>query len=263
VGSYRVPLAHAHKKWKSQELDEARRLLEDAHEAFPLSVPLTQEYALVLVDLGERSKDPDLQAQALQLVEPLRALCRKFRDHETLARLGKAFRSQGDAAWASQTHAEFLQARANDLQYYQQAAECYREAFELNRHYYPGINAATLAYLTGDVAAAQAIAGQVRAVCQDLKVGRLNDDDRVWLFATEGEVCLLLDAASEARRLYGDALSRIRPAHQQMVQSMYNQVCRLRWALGPSRVGPVVALFRDWEKAHGTALEPGPFGNCT
>jgi hypothetical protein len=133
VASYRVPLAHAHRLWKQGSLESALALLESAHEQFGLSVPLKQEYALVLADMGEREKDPQRTHAALRLVEPLRDFCRTFRDHETLSRLGKIFRSHGDAVWHPGTRAEFLKARANDYQYYCQAKDCYRQAFEFNR----------------------------------------------------------------------------------------------------------------------------------
>jgi tetratricopeptide (TPR) repeat protein len=262
VGSYRVPLAHAHRRWKADRLDDALVLLEKAHAAFPLAVPLRQEYAMVLVDLGDRKKTSEYREVSLKLLEPLRMLCRKYRDHETLARLGKVFRSHGDAVWHSQSHADFLNARANDLQYYDQARECYSEAFAFNDHYYPGINAATLAWITGDAAHAKTVAQRVRAICQGLKVGDLTEDDRIWLFATEGEACLLIGALPEAVRLYQDALDRIHPLQKKMAQTMYDQVCRLWWALGPSRVQGVVELFQAWARKHGD-FTPGPFGNCT
>jgi hypothetical protein len=150
-----------------------------------------------------------------------------------------------------------------NYQYYCQAKDCYRQAFEFNQNYYPGINAATLAWLTGSEAEARKTAGQVQKICQDTNVGHLTEDDRIWLFATEGEACLSLNNPPKAIQLYRDALDRVHPLRKHMTQSMYNQICRLWWGLGAPRLQGVLALFRDWEREHQVELAPGPFGNCT
>jgi hypothetical protein len=45
-----------------------------------------------------------------------------------------------------------------------------------------------------------------------------------------------------------------------VLQAMYNQLCRLSWALGAPIVGPVVQVMS--ERGLLEKLEPGPFGNC-
>jgi tetratricopeptide (TPR) repeat protein len=266
LGSYRVPLGTAHRLWKKGKLGTALNVLEKAHREFPCSVPLVQEYALLIADLAERSADDKRLEEALKLLEPLRGLCRRFRDHETLSRLGKVFRNHGDTVWARKPrpYVDFLGKHVADWQYYKQAQECYHEAFQFNRHFYPGINAASLAWIIGEQAKASEIATEVKHICRSINFSELSWDDRLWLFATEGELRLLLGESAEAAVLYKDALAGIDVARdKQMAQSMYNQVCRLWWALGESRVRKVVAQFRTWEQRHGARLAQGPFGNCS
>jgi tetratricopeptide (TPR) repeat protein len=264
VASYRVPLGHAHRMWKAGLLHDSLSLLENAHKQFPHAIPLLQEYALVLADVAERDGGAENRTLALDLIRPLRRLCRTFRDHETLSRLGKIYRNQGDTVWTTgkHTHAEFLQAKLGDWQYYKQAQECYEEAFEFSRKVYPGINAATLARIVGDAAMAKTIAAQVIKICVDSMVDQLTDDDRIWLFATEGEAHVLVGAPAKAARLYELALASIHPLRKQMARSMYNQVCRLWWALGEAEIGAVADVFRRWENERGIALADGPFGDC-
>ena len=79
------------------------------------------------------------------------------------------------------------------------ARDAYMAAWSLQRDPYPGINAATLALLNGDHAAASELAREVRAriAAQGAR--------GTWEYATAGEAALLLADAETARRHYAEA----------------------------------------------------------
>jgi class 3 adenylate cyclase/tetratricopeptide (TPR) repeat protein len=101
-----------------------------------------------------------------------------------------------------------------------QARMLYRQAFEVSRDYFPGINAATMSTLTGEREEGRRIARDVRALClARIKAG----EGDFWLCASLGEACLLLgesaaaadwyrQAAAAAGRRHGDIASMRRQA---------------------------------------------------
>jgi class 3 adenylate cyclase len=85
----------------------------------------------------------------------------------------------------------------------------YHEAYEDSRArgaaadaYYTGINAATVAVLRGDLAAARRIAADVEAICARAAAGEPPD---YWAEATLGEAALILGAPDRAAVHYGNA----------------------------------------------------------
>jgi len=184
---YRVPLAHAHRLWRARRtqanVNLAVRFLDHVARRFGHSVPVLQEYALLLAEAGRHDA-------ALELLQPIEALCQVFRDEETLSRVGRLCKDLGD------------------------------QALEDNR--------VPVTELAGHPA-------------------------RQWY---------LLQKPRQAAAFYRQALSSPRPDQVGMVQSAYNQVCRLHWALqglGERNVaGAVVTVFQDCP----FRLRPGPLGNC-
>jgi class 3 adenylate cyclase len=86
------------------------------------------------------------------------------------------------------------------------AHKFYNEAYKLNRGYYSGINAATLALLLGKKDQARALAQKVRESClAELKRLPKDSDHRYWPLATLGEACLILRRWSEAEDWYAQA----------------------------------------------------------
>lgn len=85
----------------------------------------------------------------------------------------------------------------------ERARTWYRRAYELSRHYFPGINAATMSVLTGHVEEGKRIAREVRDLCLVAK-SSVNSND-YWLHATLGESFLLLGQEEEAVRCYSQA----------------------------------------------------------
>jgi hypothetical protein len=254
--SYRVPLVHAHRLWqlgRSQtQITQALRFLRHAVPSFGHAVPLLQEYALVLTEAGHL-------AQARDVLESSRQLCGVFRDYETLARLGRTWKDAGDLAWA-QDPVPMAQLRGRPAwQWYRTAYTLYKEAFELSTHYYPGVNAATLALLIGLKEQAHTLAEAVLAICE-AHGAELPAEEQFWVLASEGEAALVLGDTDRAITFYRAALRVLHLDQAGMAQSAYNQVCRLWWALGADMVGPVATAFTQcalWSR-----LQPGPFANC-
>ena len=87
-----------------------------------------------------------------------------------------------------------------------------------------------------------------------------NRDDRTWILASEGEASLLLGKREIAANFYKNALGSVLDSEKGTVQSMYDQLCRLHWALGKDAVELVIEVF---DQAGWLAkLDAGPFGNC-
>lgn len=250
--SYRVPVILAHRLWRGRRtparMRRAQELLEDAMKHYPHAVALRQEYALVLAETGQYER-------AKSLLEPLRELCAVFRDEETLARIGRLHKDVADIALKNDiVPIEELHGHPA-RQLYNSAYECYREAFEISEGYFSGINAATLALIVGKDVEAKTMAAQVTEACLPIPIESLTSDERYWVLVTEGEAYLVLGLGDKAVPFYRQALKFVSKDRQGMAQSTYNQVCRLRWALGEKAVRRVVALFKRLP----FKLKPGPF----
>ncbi|MBC8113754.1 MAG: hypothetical protein H7062_05215, partial [Candidatus Saccharimonas sp.] len=251
--SYRVPLFLAHEAWKRKEHAVALALLQDAERQFPRCTPLQAEYALNLAEQGETER-------SIQLVEPLRALCHVFGDFETLTRIGRCFKEIADRQW-QQLHDRINHVEGETVrQMFVPAFEVYYEAYRMSGDYFPGVNAATLALLSGqDPALVHEIALSVKTVCQRARI-TTQRDDRYWIFASEGEVSLVLDDVNRAAECYLAALAELKAENLRFAQSTWNQVCRLWHFLG-DRVEPVALVF-ERDPLVRTSLDLGPFENC-
>jgi hypothetical protein len=253
--SYRGPLAIAHGWWKNGRIADAAALVdrfcgEEAPQSFAHAVPLIAELALLRAEHGEH-------VEAKRMLRPLRERCRLFGDFETLCRIGRAYKDSGDARWAKHP-APFADLHSQPAwQMYHHALAVYKEAFEVGGHYYPGINAATLARLCGDEQTARAIAQVVLDRCVHADV---QGEEAVWVFASEGEACLLVGRA-DAAGFYGAALDELDPQQPHVAQTMYQQLCRLWQVLGAAAIEPVLRAFEErtsiWRR-----LTPGPLGDC-
>ena len=252
--SYRVPLAHAHRIWKSgrtrASVDLAIRILDCAMDRFGQCIPLVQEYVLLLAEAG---RDED----ALRMLGPLEDICCVFHDEETLCRVGRMCKDLGDRSLAAVTVASNALAGHSAWHWYDAAYRRYLEAFEIGQGYYPGVNAATLALMVGHVEESREVAAKVLEVCRQKDLSTLHIEDCFWVLVTEGECYLLLGKGREAATAYREAISLLAPDRGGMVQSVYNQVCRLAWAIGDT-ADPVVQVFRS----SSFALDTGPLGDC-
>ncbi len=250
--SHVIPLAWAHRMWKDKRYSEACDLLATATERFPQAVSLLQEHALCLAANGDL-------LTAKKQIEELRPLCRSFRDFETLCRLGRILKDSGDDAWKIDrpSFRKFVADNHSGCQLYKDAKRIYLEAFQFSRNYYPGINAATLALLTGD-SDAKPLAEEVLEICPKLSV--YDFEERYWIYATEGEACLVSGQNKKAAGFYTSALTSPCAKNIGMLQPLYDQLCRLHWAMGNAAVRPILKTMGDLGLL--AALNPGPFENC-
>jgi len=87
------------------------------------------------------------------------------------------------------------------------AGQRYQQAYQINRCYYPAINAATMTMLMGDEEQARAIAAEVREKClAQLPRFYEKSEDNYWLLATLGEAALILGRDLEAEEFYSQAV---------------------------------------------------------
>jgi hypothetical protein len=170
------------------------------------------------------------------------------------------YRDQGDRMLREdlKSREAMLAANAPASQMYHEAFRPYHEAFRFSDDYFPGINAATLAAILGRKEA-EGLAHSVLDVCRRISV-RASGNDRFWIFATEGDANLLLGKSAEACDFYRCAVGSLRPGKANILQSTYNQLCRLYWAFGRKVVEPVLDVLRRSELW--SELKPGPLGDC-
>ena len=255
--SYHVPLSRAHELWKKQTtprmIHHAFEILDPAVKYYSHAVPLIQEYALVLAEM-ERFN------QAKSVLDPLKDLCQVFGDYETLCRIGRTCKNVGDIAWRRAPTPVTELRHHPAWQHYNAALKRYEEAFALRKNYYPGINAATLAYLVQKKTLSTKFANEVMKTCLAIETASLPDEEAFWVFATEGEGSLLLGRRDKATDFYKEALAQLDNKQPGMAQSAYDQLCRLWWAMGETAVGPIVAVFQ--KSTLWSHIKPGPLGNC-
>jgi tetratricopeptide (TPR) repeat protein len=237
--SYRVPLAHAHGLWRDRrraaDTGRALGILDEAVRRYPHAVPLLLEHALLLAEVGRHG-------EALRAIEPLEGLCRVFHDEETLSRAGRLCKDMGDRAMADMPVERRQLGRHPARQWYEGAFRRYREAFDIGRDFYPGINAATLALMLGREDEARTLAADVLDICGHGDLGAAGTEPRFWLLASQGEASLVLGREAEAAAFYRQALSALPPGHEGLAEASRAQVRRLAWALGKP-LDRVMAVF--------------------
>lgn len=155
--------------------DAARAALEK----HPQDDWLEQRMALALAQMGSPAR-----AQAI-----LNSLAAKDpANRETLSILGRTYKDQ----WC---------ANPDDEHYLRQAFNCYNQAFEVPpADSYPGINAATIAFLLKETEKADQIARTVLEICQ-------RQPDDYWKHATVAEALVVLGDAEGARQAYTSAVA--------------------------------------------------------
>ncbi len=238
--SYRVPIAHARRLWKAgsgrRGLSRAVDLLAHAAKHYDHSVAVLQEYALVLAEHGDH-------VRAMDVIGPLDDLCRVFGDAESLSRIGRTCKDLGDLALRESPVAIEGLADHPARQWYFSAFQHYREAFELSQEYYPGVNAATLAWIIGMDSDSRQLAQAVLNICSQLDLTRMSADERFWTLCSQGEAHLLLHETARSVSFYQQALSALPAEEKGMAQSAHAQLMRMQWALGKDIVGPVCRVF--------------------
>lgn len=108
--------------------------------------------------------------------------------------------------------------RSGDLTLAQQSREIYAHGYRTTGGYWTGINAATMAWITGDKTAARDLAAQVSASCQGQLDGA-REESTYWLYATLGEAQLLLGNLPAAGQAYAAAARQVHGNYDQIVSS--------------------------------------------
>jgi tetratricopeptide repeat protein len=252
--SYRTPLYYGRRLWNTGRSADMAEFLAKPSRRFEHAVPLMLEYGLALTDTGQHE-------ETCRLLAGLSDLCLVFRDFETLCRIGAACKRSGDSALADRPvpFSELSTHRAWDM--YGMSYERYREAFEIaeaSEKYYPGVNAATLAWFRGERQRAAEIAAAVLDSTRQFDFGKLSEVNRFWVQASRGEAALVLRKPEQAAQHYRDALALRLANNLKAAHVAFAQVCRLYWALGPEIVEPTAAVFF----AANLDLPRGPLDNC-
>jgi class 3 adenylate cyclase/tetratricopeptide (TPR) repeat protein len=140
---------------------------------------LRQRMALALAQMGSSTRAQDI-LNALLAKDPA--------DRETLSILGRTYKDQ----WC---------ANPDNEDYLRQAFDHYNRAFEVPpADSYPGINAATIAFLLKETDKANRIAKTVLEICQQ-------QPDDYWKHATVAEALVVLGDADAARSAYRAAVA--------------------------------------------------------
>lgn len=247
--SHLIPLAHGARLSQKNQTDKAVRVLRQAAQDFPLAVGVRTELALALARTGQ------LEAAFEQVQDFLPYSC-LFGDYETHCRVGRIYKDQGDRSIAESRplHEEFVSGAHPGYQHYRMAFEYYRQAYDFSGHYYPGVNAATLALLIGDRDTARDLARDVLEIC---RIVRVAPDQRHWIFATEGEASLLAGRDTDALDFYRNALN-CGTFSDDDTNAMLSQLNRIQWALNrhPAPVAPILSAIQTWQDARNTPDTP-------
>lgn len=177
---------------------------------------LCQQQALALAETGAIYEASMALNQLLQ--------CSQYLSPETLGILGRTYK---EMALAPNTCNE------DSRLYLSKSYSAYFEAYELalsssdwDFAYYTGINAATVARLSGYKDKSQELASAVLTLCENL----LDNNDHTavpyWLFATIGEAELLNDQPVKAQVAYQKAILRCENDHRALM-SMRRQIMLL------------------------------------
>lgn len=155
---------------------DAARATVDNH---PEDTWLQQRMALALAQMGSSAR-----AQAI-----LNSLLTKDpQNRETLSILGRTFKDQ----WC---------AHPDNEEPLRQSFDCYNRAFKVRPpDSYPGINAATLAFLLKETAKAHRLAKKVLKICE-------KQPDDYWKLATVAEALVVLGDVEAARNAYRAAVA--------------------------------------------------------
>jgi class 3 adenylate cyclase len=187
------------------------------------SAEVYQQLGARLLKLGELLLAYDVLSEGLKF-QPGALRLRQLQAH-ALTRLGateranalllalyeEGQRDEETVGMLARTHKDLWQQAADPAErerQLQQSYKFYEEAYQLSGGYWTGINAATIALLSGRREHARARAAEVRALClADLRRTEETGVDRYWALATLGEAALVCEDWPEAARRYDEALA--------------------------------------------------------
>lgn len=179
MGDTKAVHAYVKRALSAGEFLAAYDAAREAVETNPDDDWLQQRMALALAQMGSATR-----AQAI-----LNSLAAKDpTNRETLSILGRTYKDQ----WCTDP---------TDDHYLRKSFECYNRAFEVQpAESYPGINAATIAFLLNETDKANRIAKTVLEICQA-------QPDDYWKHATVAEALVVLGDAEGARQAYRAAVA--------------------------------------------------------
>lgn len=255
---YKPCIDWAHRNWsEGQKIQESRDLLDGMQDQFGYSVSFRSTLSLL------ESRLERFDAAFLALEGIVQADFKPFADHETPSRIAAAWKKKADLRWQKSGHSFHdlcQQAGPTPILWYRNAYQHYTTAFEISSSYYPGGNAVVTRFLANDPTDGE-IANRVLAECDAAMNRAQTSDDRFWILATKGDMTLILDH-DNAAEFYEAALEELPAEKSGMVQTTYDQICRLYKVFeskGLDRIRPVLNVFSSQVKFK---LKPGPLGNC-
>jgi class 3 adenylate cyclase len=164
------------------------RLSQLKADKIPIAIQLIRNQAASLAQSGAPSSAKDLLKQLID---------QEVNDSETMGLLGRVYK---DLAFIKPEKKEY---------YLRQAYTIYYRAFgratgqgDQEGAYYNGINAATLAFLSGERAQAKKLAAEVEHLCLSLHQHQEETTSSFWLEATLGEAALLQGDLNRAGEYY-------------------------------------------------------------
>ncbi|MCA9084528.1 MAG: hypothetical protein KDA81_10760 [Planctomycetaceae bacterium] len=121
----------------------------------------------------------------------------RMQHYETYCRAGRLYKDRGGTLMDNEDPA--MQSQAIPM--YQQSLSHYLRGYTIgDRHYYPGINAASLHLLVGEPQESVDLAGEILGGLTTSSSE--NKEDNIWITATKAEACLLLGRFADARTYY-------------------------------------------------------------
>ena len=184
-------------------LRSAENILREGLEEHHYALPLADELALVL-------EKQDRDNEAFQLLQELGERL-KDAGEETLARFGKIYKKLAD----KQIETGHYAAAVPRLE---ESERQYALAFEKFTGFYPRINELTVRFVRAGVAKALNQPGIADRLVQSVRDDALkmladpalwtprNDDDNIWIPATQGEANVLLARWPAAEKAYSEAI---------------------------------------------------------
>ncbi|VXD00160.1 Putative adenylate/guanylate cyclase [Pseudomonas sp. 9AZ] len=177
---------------------------------------LCQQQALALAETGA------IQEASMALQQLLQ--CSQHLSPETLGILGRTYKEMALALSVSREDSQIYIAKAYAA--YFQAYEQALASSDWDFAYYTGINAATVARISGDVNRAQELASAVLSLCNKLLASIGANTAPYWLYATIGEAELLSGRPVAAQAAYAKAVQRCKNDHRALM-SMRKQILLL------------------------------------
>ncbi|UCB46154.1 MAG: DUF4071 domain-containing protein [Spirochaetota bacterium] len=157
-----------------------RDILEEGLNHFPNDLRINQLYALSLIKCGFLERAGKLLTNLVK---------RGNLDEETLGLLGRVYKDM----WLISGENPYLMKSRN----------LYFKAFQKNKGYYSGINAASLSLMLEEEETAHRLAKVVLKICFNLLKNPENRD--YWCLATVGEAFLVLGKQNDAEKYYAHA----------------------------------------------------------